>query len=660
MRRSLLAVIFGLYILFHGPSIFGAETTKPSSHPALRSAGSAANRPLDKGPGYFVDALRGDDKSDGSQATPWQTIKHALQRLKAGDTLYLRGGIYYENVYVGLRGSADAKITIRSFPGEQAVLDGSFREFFAEPSKAWEPAPAGVAGEYRSTRAYPNIRNVMGSFGDSMIGLVTYYHAQDLRATGETFEPDPETKDVKPIYCGPGLWYDAATGRIHARLAATHIPGFENYEGETDPRRLPLVIAPFRSVPLHADGARHIRFQDLVIRGGGYSAVVLDQCQDSEFDNVVVWASTYGIRAMGVIRLRLFRSALYGSIPPWLGRRESSLKSRPGSPVRDIARYNTHALLVPEAGREFSVYAFPFNDDWDLSYCDFTDSSDALYFGGVNTRFHHNVVDRMQDDGLYLSPMYMRHDKLMGKAALHIYQNQFSRALTMIAFGGDELRNTDTIHFYRNIVDLRGDVNVGRPSGKQREGMPGGHVIGDHGSPPYPAMNIYQNTFVVRDAARAPDMWVANESTADRPRRVFNNIFVHSATLPKFALKETAYTHRDGNLYWQWGLDPKLAATYLTAYRGSSAFSSSKKVYAPGFEASSLVADPKFMKGEADPKSVNDYRISEGSAAIDAGVELPADWADPLRKDDKRKPDIGAMPLGAEPLKAGRAAAPKP
>jgi hypothetical protein len=40
-------------------------------------------------------------------------------------------------------------------------------------------------------------------------------------------------------------------------------------------------------------------------------------------------------------------------------------------------------------------------------------------------------------------------------------------------------------------------------------------------------------------------------------------------------------------------------------------------------------------------------------------VALPDDWPDPLRKQDKDKPDIGALPLGAEPLNAGRAAAPK-
>jgi len=56
---------------------------------------------------------------------------------------------------------------------------------------------------------------------------------------------------VKPVYCGPGIWYDKDRGRIHVRLAHTNIRLPEeaqhtvvNYRGERDPRRLPLVIAP--------------------------------------------------------------------------------------------------------------------------------------------------------------------------------------------------------------------------------------------------------------------------------------------------------------------------------------------------------------------------------------------------------------------------------
>src|SRR5262245_34108648 len=92
------------------------------SHPPLRNALPPSNRPRTAGPAYFVDAARGNNQHDGSEQAPWKTISHALTQLKPGDTLYLRGGAYYETVRISLIGRADAPITIRSYPGEQAVI----------------------------------------------------------------------------------------------------------------------------------------------------------------------------------------------------------------------------------------------------------------------------------------------------------------------------------------------------------------------------------------------------------------------------------------------------------------------------------------------------------------------------------------------------------
>lgn len=650
----------GLYCLGLIPQLAEAQS-KIVSHPPLRIAKPLPPRPAATGPSYYV-ATTGDDGQDGSQAKPWKTIQHAVARLQPGDTLLLRAGTYYENVTVRLTGRSDAPITIRAFPGEHVVLDGGLREFFDEPASAWEPYPQGVDGEYRSTRSYPNLRHVLGSFGDSMVGLVAYYHATDLRGKGELFEQDEATKDWKPLYCGPGLWYDPVSGRIHARLSHTHLPNIDNYRGETDPRKLPLVIAPFRSLPLRADGARHVRFYDLTIRGAGYDAVILDQASDVVLDNVVVWCGSYGLRATGVERFKFLNSALYGSIPPWLSRAESSLQSYPGRSERDIARLNTHAVLVAEAGREFSVYAFPFNDHWEIAHSEFTDASDGVYLGGINMKFHHNLVDNMQDDGLYLSPMYLRYERLLGKAELHIYQNYFSRALTMLAYGGPELVNTDQIYFYRNILDLRAPVGVNtrpRAGAKDPYKPYSGHVMGDHGSPPWPALFSYHNTIVSHEPARGAEFLFLTTNSPDRPRRAFNNLYLHGAGLKSFTLPDNPSIQSDGHVYWQPDLSTESAAAFFNAYRASPAFTKSKTVYPPGFDASSVFADPKLVKFTFEPGTsqmgeVNDYRLQPGSPAVDVGVPVPADWVDPLRTSDAGKPDVGALPLGAEMLRVGR------
>src|SRR5262245_38321123 len=97
------------------------------SYPSLRPLPAPSIRPLDRGPAYFVDPARGDDSREGTQERPWKTVTAALRRLKPGDTVYLRGGIYWENVVASPMGTAQSPITLRSYPGELAVLDGGYR-----------------------------------------------------------------------------------------------------------------------------------------------------------------------------------------------------------------------------------------------------------------------------------------------------------------------------------------------------------------------------------------------------------------------------------------------------------------------------------------------------------------------------------------------------
>jgi len=75
---------------------------------------------------YYV-STDGDDSSLGSISEPWATLDHAFDQIEAGDTLYLREGIFYTG---GLRlensgNTNDGYIIISSYPGENAVVDGS-------------------------------------------------------------------------------------------------------------------------------------------------------------------------------------------------------------------------------------------------------------------------------------------------------------------------------------------------------------------------------------------------------------------------------------------------------------------------------------------------------------------------------------------------------
>jgi parallel beta-helix repeat protein len=72
---------------------------------------------------YYV-ATNGSDSNPGTLEKPWKTLGYASKQLQAGNTLYIRGGTYREVTSWYADGRSDAPITIRSYPGETAVIDG--------------------------------------------------------------------------------------------------------------------------------------------------------------------------------------------------------------------------------------------------------------------------------------------------------------------------------------------------------------------------------------------------------------------------------------------------------------------------------------------------------------------------------------------------------
>ena len=236
--RALLTVGFCAALIQLAQSA-DVETVKVVSHPPTRPLPTTVRRPTGDGPAWFVDARHGSDSVAGGRNSPWKTIQHALGRLNPGDTLYLRGGTYYEPVKVTLSGTAEKPITIRSFPDELAIVDGGLREFFENPTAAWEPFPGGSEGEFRSTKSYDR-GGGFGNFGDSMIPFQRYLTFHDLRSKNELWHKGLSNRADDPvgIYAGPGVRRDPRTGRIHVRLSHTRLAGLgkNHYRGETDPR----------------------------------------------------------------------------------------------------------------------------------------------------------------------------------------------------------------------------------------------------------------------------------------------------------------------------------------------------------------------------------------------------------------------------------------
>ncbi len=86
----------------------------------------------------FYAAPDGTPKDRGTLARPWdlQTALNQPAALKPGATLCLRGGTYTGLFVSNLNGKAGQKITVRSTPGEWAVLDGYVSGVLASPIAA--------------------------------------------------------------------------------------------------------------------------------------------------------------------------------------------------------------------------------------------------------------------------------------------------------------------------------------------------------------------------------------------------------------------------------------------------------------------------------------------------------------------------------------------
>jgi len=73
---------------------------------------------------YYV-ATSGSDGNTGTWEQPWRTVQHGLDMAGPGDTVMVRGGTYNEYLHTNTSGTDGAPITLRGYPGEAVVLDGS-------------------------------------------------------------------------------------------------------------------------------------------------------------------------------------------------------------------------------------------------------------------------------------------------------------------------------------------------------------------------------------------------------------------------------------------------------------------------------------------------------------------------------------------------------
>jgi hypothetical protein len=73
---------------------------------------------------YYI-STSGNDTNPGTLSSPWKTIGKASSMVAAGDTVFIRGGVYNETVKFSNSGTASSPIWIKAYSGENPIIDGN-------------------------------------------------------------------------------------------------------------------------------------------------------------------------------------------------------------------------------------------------------------------------------------------------------------------------------------------------------------------------------------------------------------------------------------------------------------------------------------------------------------------------------------------------------
>lgn len=174
---------------------------------------------------FYVSPL-GNDENDGSSSSPWATISHAAHVLGAGETVYVREGIYtlQEQIRASHSGTETAWITYRAFPGDRVILDANAIPV-APPSG--EPPYAHDQGAFQlEDVAYIKVIGLeIRNSHNSGITVRNSHHIELYNNTIEdTFSP------------GIGIWHSmdqSVIGNTVINANAREMAGFPNDFSET-------------------------------------------------------------------------------------------------------------------------------------------------------------------------------------------------------------------------------------------------------------------------------------------------------------------------------------------------------------------------------------------------------------------------------------------
>ena len=563
---------------------------------------------------YYVDPVNGSDSSNGSLSLPWRTLGNSIGKLSAGDTLYLRGGNYFESgVRITISGAPSQHIIIKNYNEEIPIIDGGYQDFRAISNNDWELYDS-QRNIYRSTKAYPGAGNngaihAFLKIGEITTNLIAYERYGDLASDNQLYT------ETGSMYLGPGVIWNSIDQRIYIRLVSSDLESQMGYSilSNSDPRQNSIYIVPLGVVVNFENNASYLDIEGVSFRYRN-NALRFASGHHINVKNVTVFGGTTYILTEQAAHDLVFDTLIVdGYFPEWLAFKDIKSATRPA-----------HAM---------EVAAFVLHDSENVEIINSTirNVMDFLDGGGNNLRIHHNSFFDIRDDVVQLDTqcnnVEMAYNRVIG-CSKSFDRNQ-----------GANATNLGTKYVHHNIIDIRKrhlHFRQGDPLFQQAggDGKIQNRAFGTHGTIDMDPWKIYHNTVLIGKSVNAHLSqdgigFDYDETTAPGvPHEVYNNIFIQTED---HRMGQRSRVHDgsqilDGNLYYRTVSNPtepffinwanetsQSSFNSLAAFKASSFFDQTKQYYTPGWEANGI---------EADPMLDEEYHPAANSPAATGAVDL--------------------------------------
>lgn len=565
----------------------------------------------------FYVSPTGDDSNKGSLDAPWKTLGVAFSRLVAGNTLVVRGGTYNEtNLDLRAKGSSSAPITIRNFPGEAPIANGSFPEFRIPGNDAWELVDADI-DLYRSKQSFGDDVFTGKIFeGGKFYNLVAY---SDMDADGwANINSTEENVSDEDRYVGPGIYN--RNGQIYIRLTplgadALHGRSY-NVPSIADPRQNALYIGDDSTV-VRVSG-EHIVFDGVDV---GFSRIGFRLGSDSHHISIKNLTTTIPMNAVQMDDchdITIDNVYFDGGFPAWLAWTDLKGGDGQSQPAR---HWNNKTAGVSGA----SV------SNLEIKNSHFDRVFDGGVLGGHDIHVHHNRYTEVLDDMIQLASssynVEIAHNEILGAGPSHngkgsssapgtkyVHHNLINNDVEMLwgKYDPDEILRT-------SYSGWHGAITFSTHSSRK---------VGD-GDP----WQIYYNTILHNgqgfSSGCGMDQWTATNSTGVA-HTVYNNILVETGggVLADEMSTDDGFQIYDGNLYFRatpsteplWDDVDGSDFDTLRDFLNSSSFQASKDMLDTGWESNGIEADPRLDEQK--------HPSDNGPAAMGA-ILLPSHFPGP-------------------------------